>query len=360
MQEQDKSVSLSFSDSLQNLFGNYDENLKTIERAFDISITLRGDKIILKGEAEDVSKVEKILNHLASLLAHGRKVSREDVRSAIRIVSEDTEVNLEEVFSDSIQIPSRKGFVTPKSLTQKEYIEAIQHYDIVFGIGPAGTGKTYLAMAMGIYFLQNKTFHRIVLTRPAVEAGEKLGFLPGDLYEKVNPYLRPLYDALHEMMDIEKAQRLLERGTIEVAPLAFMRGRTLNDSFVILDEAQNTTSEQMKMFLTRLGFSSKAVITGDITQTDLPEDKVSGLKEAQMILNNVEGIKFIHFTEKDVVRHPLVQKIITAYENYEKASGPKASKRNHLIRIGDSNGNSASQSSEDEESQPAPVKTNCP
>lgn len=347
MQEQHKIVSLSFDGSLQNLFGSYDENLKTLEKAFDVSLTTRGNKLILQGDEIGLEKVEKVLKHLTALSANEYRVSNEDIYSAIRVVSEDTEADLQKVFLDPIQIPSRKGFISPKSLTQKHYVEAIRQHDIVFGIGPAGTGKTYLAMAMAVFFLQSKAYNRIILTRPAVEAGEKLGFLPGDLQEKVNPYLRPLYDALNDMMDIEKARRFIERGIIEVAPLAFMRGRTLNDSFVILDEAQNTTSEQMKMFLTRLGFNSKTVVTGDITQTDLPEDKVSGLKEAQRILSKIDGIEFVYFSEKDVVRHPLVQKIITAYE---KVDSRKQARKRHLVKVAERNGNSNSEPEEDEES----------
>jgi phosphate starvation-inducible PhoH-like protein len=227
-------------------------------------------------------------------------------------------INLEEIFLDTVYISSRKRVITPKSLAQKRYIDAIRKFDLVIGIGPAGTGKTYLAMAMAVSYLMKQEFERIVLTRPAVEAGEKLGFLPGDIAEKVNPYLRPLYDALHDMMDFDRASRLVEKGVIEVAPLAFMRGRTLNDSFIILDEAQNTGPEQMKMFLTRLGFGSKAVITGDITQVDLPEHKISGLIEIQGVLKGIEGIEFVYFSEKDVVRHPLVQDIIKAYERMEE------------------------------------------
>lgn len=346
MQEHYKSISLNYNSSLQNLFGSYDENIKAIEKFFDVSLTVRGTEFNVRGLEENVNKVEKVLKYLASLSTSGHTISSQDVHSAIRMMSEDAEVDLQQIFVDPIQISSRKGFITPKSLTQKNYMESIQQYDIVFGIGPAGTGKTYLAMAMAIFFLQNRVYNRIILARPAVEAGEKLGFLPGDLYEKVNPYLRPLYDALHDMMDMEKARKLIERGTIEVAPLAFMRGRTLNDSFVILDEAQNTTSEQMKMFLTRLGFNSKAVITGDITQTDLPEGKISGLKEAKVILNEIEGIKFIQFTEKDVVRHPLVQKIITAYE---KVGNDKSSQRKSLVKV-DNNGNSNLEPEKDSES----------
>jgi phosphate starvation-inducible PhoH-like protein len=237
----------------------------------------------------------------------------------VRLLSGDDRTNLKEIFLDRVYITSKKSAVTPKSLAQKEYIDAIRKHDIVFGIGPAGTGKTYLAMAMAVSALSKGIFSRIILTRPAVEAGESLGFLPGDLAEKVDPYLRPLYDALHDMMRFEKAANLMQKGIIEVAPIAFMRGRTLNDSFVILDEAQNTTSEQMKMFLTRIGFNSKAVITGDITQIDLPSDRTSGLIESKNILQNIEGIKFVFFSKRDVVRHKLVQKIIQAYEELEEA-----------------------------------------
>jgi phosphate starvation-inducible PhoH-like protein len=240
------------------------------------------------------------------------------------MISDDRSVSLEDVFLDAVYVSAKKKVITPKSLAQKRYIDAMRKHDLVIGIGPAGTGKTYLAMAMAVASLMKQEVDRIVLTRPAVEAGEKLGFLPGDIAEKVNPYLRPLYDALHDMMDFERASRLVERGVIEVAPLAFMRGRTLNDSFVILDEAQNTGSDQMKMFLTRLGFHSKAVITGDITQVDLPENKVSGLIEVQGILKKIEGIAFVYFSDKDVVRHPLVQDIVKAYEAYEK-NGKRAS-----------------------------------
>jgi phosphate starvation-inducible PhoH-like protein len=247
----------------------------------------------------------------------GYPVYPNDVDYAVRALSEDDRVRLKDIFLDKVYITSTKHCITPKSSAQKDYIDAIRHYDIVFGIGPAGTGKTYLAMAMAVAALSEKKVHRIILTRPAVEAGEALGFLPGDLAEKVDPYLRPLYDALHDMMRFEKVSTLIEKGIIEVAPLAFMRGRTLNDSFVILDEAQNTTSEQMKMFLTRIGFSSKAVITGDITQIDLPAGRPSGLIEAKNILQDIKGIKMIFFSKKDVVRHKLVQEIINAYEKLE-------------------------------------------
>ncbi len=246
------------------------------------------------------------------------QVSPEDIRQALSSAPESEGISLKELFHDNIQVASKRRFIIPKTATQKAYIEAIRHHDIVIGIGPAGTGKTYLAMAMAINAFLKKQVSRIVLARPAIEAGERLGFLPGDMYEKVNPYLRPLYDALYDMMEAEKAARLIERGVIEIAPLAFMRGRTLNDSFIILDEAQNTTSEQMKMYLTRLGFNSKTVITGDITQIDLPQGKSSGLVEIVRILDNIKGISFIFFSEKDVVRHKLVQEIIRAYEKHEK------------------------------------------
>jgi phosphate starvation-inducible PhoH-like protein len=273
----------------------------------------------LQGEPDAVEKAEKIINDLRKISHEGYFLNPEDIRFAIKSVSSESgSVSVKDLFLNNIPVSSKKRFIIPKTDTQKQYIEAIKNYDIVIGIGPAGTGKTYLAMAMAINAFLKKQVSRIVLARPAVEAGEKLGFLPGDLYEKVNPYLRPLYDALFDMMEAEKAGKLVDRGIIEIAPLAFMRGRTLNDSFIILDEAQNTTSEQMKMYLTRLGFNSKTVITGDVTQIDLPHGKVSGLTEAAKILSGIEGIKFVYFSEKDVVRHKLVQEIVKAYERYEK------------------------------------------
>ena len=299
---------------IQSLIGEYDENLKFIEKALKVKINARGNDISIHGEADEVELTRRLLQELYFLLESKHPIYHNEIDYAIKILKDNKNANLKEVFLDIIHVSPKQRLITPKSVVQKQYIDAIRKYDIVISIGPAGTGKTYLAMAMAISSLIKKEIDRIILTRPAVEAGEKLGFLPGDLYEKVNPYLRPLYDALHDMMDLEKASRLLQKGIIEVAPLAFMRGRTLNDSFVILDEAQNTTSEQMKMFLTRLGFSSKAVITGDITQTDLPSGRQSGLKEIQSILPAIEGIKFVYFSEKDVVRHPLVQEIIVAYE----------------------------------------------
>lgn len=303
---------------LQNFLGEYDENLKLLEQTFQISLFNRGNELTLKGEEQNVLFVERIVEELTTLSARGYAISGKDVQSAIRILSQDRNARLLDVYLHSIELSSRKTGVCPKSLVQKQYIETIKEYDLVFGIGPAGTGKTYLAMAMAIAALHHKQCSRIILTRPAVEAGEKLGFLPGDMYEKVNPYLRPLYDALYDMLDIERAQKMVERGLIEIAPIAFMRGRTLNDSFIILDEAQNTTSEQMKMFLTRLGYHSKAVVTGDVTQIDLPNDKKSGLKEAQVILKDVEKLKFVYFSKHDVVRHTLVQDIIEAYEQSEE------------------------------------------
>jgi phosphate starvation-inducible PhoH-like protein len=279
--------------------------------------------VSVTGKEPGVRLARRALQELYELLAAGYPVVPQDVQYTIKILQEKESASVKDIFLDTVYISAMKRRISPKSLNQKRYIEAIRTHDIVFGIGPAGTGKTYLAMAMAVAALMNQEFIRIVLARPAVEAGEKLGFLPGDLAEKVNPYLRPLYDALHDMMDFEKAMRLVQRGIIEVAPLAFMRGRTLNDSFVILDEAQNTTSEQMMMFLTRLGFGAKAVITGDVTQIDLPPGATSGLVEARDLLRNVEGIAFVHFTERDVVRHPLVQNIIRAYESRRARRSPQ-------------------------------------
>jgi phosphate starvation-inducible PhoH-like protein len=310
---------LIFSDInlASQLFGEYNSNLKRIAELTDVSIHARGNTIFIEGDSIAESLAKKILKQLYGLLKDGYPIYPNDVEYAVRILSEDDRIKLKDIFLDTVYITSKKRPVIPKSQAQKEYIDAIRSSDMVFGVGPAGTGKTYLAMAMAVAALSKGKVNRIILTRPAVEAGEALGFLPGDLAQKVDPYLRPLYDALHDMMQFEKVSNLIERGVIEVAPLAFMRGRTLNDSFVILDEAQNTTSEQMKMFLTRIGFSSKAVITGDITQIDLPVGKPSGLIEAKDILQGIEGIKFIFFSKKDVVRHGLVQKIIKAYEDLD-------------------------------------------
>jgi phosphate starvation-inducible protein PhoH and related proteins len=283
---------------------------------FNVQIRTDGHDLVVEGDAADVSRTARVVSQLSDLLREGYKFNKGDVKIASQLVAEDDAVDLRDHFLRGVVKPGGKRQVTPKSATQRRYLDSIDQYDIVFGIGPAGTGKTYLAMAQAVSALLAKKVTRIILTRPAVEAGEKLGFLPGDLQEKVNPYLRPLYDALYDMMEIDRVERLFERNIIEVAPIAFMRGRTLNDAFVILDEAQNTTSEQMKMFLTRLGFGSKAVITGDITQIDLPAGRTSGLVEAMRVVGNIEGIAFVHFTERDVVRHNLVQQIVKAYEAY--------------------------------------------
>jgi phosphate starvation-inducible PhoH-like protein len=300
----------------ESLFGTYDENLKQLESQFGVRIRTSGKELLVEGDPADVARAEKVLEQLSGLMRGGYRLGKGDVKTAATLVTQDENVDLSDYFLRSATKTSGKRQVVPKTITQKRYLDAIEQHDIVFGIGPAGTGKTYLAMAQAVSFLLAKRVSRIILARPAVEAGEKLGFLPGDLQEKVNPYLRPLYDALYDMIEIDRAERLLERGTIEVAPIAFMRGRTLNDAFVILDEAQNTTSEQMKMFLTRLGFGSKAVITGDITQVDLPTGRTSGLTEAMKVVGNVEGIAFVHFDDRDVVRHALVQQIVKAYEAY--------------------------------------------
>jgi phosphate starvation-inducible PhoH-like protein len=299
---------------MTSLFGQHDEHLKIVEAETGARLTVDGTAIEVRGDDIQAELAARILRQLYGLVEAGYPLYASDVGYAVRILSSDRNAKLREIFLDTVFISAHKRTIAPKSIAQKHYIDSIRKYDIVFGIGPAGTGKTYLAMAMAVAALVKNEVTRIVLTRPAVEAGERLGFLPGDLAEKVNPYLRPLYDALNDMVDVERARRYMERGTIEVAPLAFMRGRTLNDSFVILDEAQNTTREQMKMFLTRLGFGSKAVITGDVTQIDLPAGKTSGLIEARDILAGIEGIGFVRFTERDVVRHRLVQAIITAYE----------------------------------------------
>ncbi|MDA8169740.1 MAG: PhoH family protein, partial [Nitrospiraceae bacterium] len=283
-----------------------------------MAVSFRGDKLLIQGEESSVRKAEKLVDELRSVSRQGYNLKPEDVKHAAKTRAAEEGASIKKLFESNVEVPSRKRLILPKTEVQRQYIEAIRKYDMVFGIGPAGTGKTYLAMAMAVNSLLKKEVNRIVLARPAVEAGEKLGFLPGDIYEKVNPYLRPLYDALFDMMEMERALHLIEKGVIEVAPLAFMRGRTLNDSFIILDEAQNTTSEQMKMYLTRLGFSSRTVITGDITQIDLPAGKPSGLVEAERVLRNTKGIKMIYFSEKDVVRHKLVQDILRAYERYEK------------------------------------------
>lgn len=309
-----KKITFPDHELLGMLCGEQNTHIKLLEKRIGVTINVRGTDFTLQGGDWEIELTERVLTQLYALIQNNYPLYTNDVEYALRILSGDQSADLKKIFLDSVFISSKKKVITPKSLNQKKYIEGIRGFDIVFSIGPAGTGKTYLAMAMAMASLVKKEINRVVLTRPAVEAGERLGFLPGDLYEKVNPYLRPLYDALHDMMDFEEASHLIQRGIIEVAPLAFMRGRTLNDSFVILDEAQNATSDQMKMFLTRLGFSSKAVITGDVTQTDLPEGKTSGLVEARDLLKHIKGIEFIYFSRDDVVRHPLVQEIIDAYE----------------------------------------------
>jgi phosphate starvation-inducible PhoH-like protein len=307
---------LVFADNwvAMSLFGERNANLKRVERETGAEVHSRGSEVTFVGPPESVRRARSLLEQLSGMVREGRPITPDDVSRAAEILRGQGGTTVKEVFSDTILVGSRARPIAAKGLAQKQYVDAIWKHDIVFGIGPAGTGKTYLAMALAIRFLMEKRVKRIVLTRPAVEAGERLGFLPGSLEEKVSPYLRPLYDAIHDMMDFEKADQLVARGLIEIAPIAFMRGRTLNDSFVILDEAQNTTTEQMKMFLTRLGFESKAVITGDVTQIDLPENRRSGLTEAAHILHGIEGIEFCRFTEVDVVRHPLVQAIIKAYD----------------------------------------------
>ena len=305
---------------LETLFGVHDQNIKYLESLLDVRIDARGQDLSIDGDPRDVETAQGILEDFSELFKEGRQFTDKELREAFAQIAEDRAFSLRDYFTKARFNPAGKKQVAPKSATQRKYIQAIQDQDVVFGIGVAGTGKTYLAVAMAVQALMQKQVNRIVLARPAVEAGEKLGFLPGDLQDKVDPYLRPLYDALFDLIDYERVTRLLEKRVIEVAPLAFMRGRTLADAFIILDEAQNTTSEQMKMFLTRIGFGSKAVITGDVTQVDLPTGKRSGLIEAERILADVQGIEFVYFTEKDVVRHKLVQMIIKAYEEHSKKS----------------------------------------
>jgi phosphate starvation-inducible PhoH-like protein len=307
-------------EGIETLYGAHDTNLKLIESLLDVEIRTQGADVIVEGQPANEQRAAHILEQLKKLLDEGHSLTKGDVQTAAQLLVENPNLDLRDYFAKASQPSGARRRVNPKSVNQRRYLDAIERFDIVFGVGPAGTGKTYLAMAQAVTYLMAKKVTRIILARPAVEAGEKLGFLPGDLQEKVNPYLRPLYDALYDLMDTDRAARLLERGTIEVAPIAFMRGRTLNDAFVILDEAQNTTSEQMKMFLTRLGFGSKAVVTGDITQIDLPVGRVSGLVEALKVVRDIDGIGFVYFDERDVVRHKLVQQIVKAYDTFSNGA----------------------------------------
>ena len=307
-------LTIKNDEEAQALFGKHDQYLRRIEQALGVSVVLRGEQIKVTGGEEPVAKTMRLFDDLLVVVRSGAPLRKDDFDYALRAIDDERLIRLRQVYQERVEVPSKRRFVIPRTPGQKAYVDAMRAHDIVFGIGPAGTGKTYLAMAMAVEHLTKGEVSRIILTRPAVEAGERLGYLPGDLFEKINPYLRPLYDALYEMMESDMIQRYIDRGIIEVAPLAYMRGRTLNDSYIILDEAQNTTSEQMKMFLTRLGFDSKAVITGDVTQVDLPADRVSGLIQVQGILANIPGIQFVTFSGQDVVRHELVQEIIKAYE----------------------------------------------
>ncbi|HEX7154606.1 MAG TPA: PhoH family protein [Thermoanaerobaculia bacterium] len=320
-----KSIELTVDEQgAHTLFGNHDENLRALEDAFVVKISSRGREIFVSGKTENIEAAERVLNELQDLIHKGYPIKKSDISTGIRVKRDKPDQSLVDFFTDDKVPQAIRRVITPRNLAQKLYLQAIQDNDIVFGVGPAGTGKTYLAVAAAAAALQEKSVKRIVLCRPAVEAGERLGFLPGDIAEKINPYLRPLYDSLYDIIGFEKVEKLMERSIIEIAPLAFMRGRTLNDAFIILDEAQNTTPEQMKMFLTRLGFGSKAVVTGDITQVDLPDGKKSGLREVRRILDGVEGLMFFDFNQKDVVRHPLVAKIVTAYDRIDAENASNA------------------------------------
>jgi len=315
----ERQMSIDDINLISELFGKYDENLKVIEEEFQTEIFLRDNMLVVVGDNNSTELVEKLIYKLMEIINTQQRLTKQELRYTIELVKKGREEQLKELLNDVVCITASGKTIKPKTIGQKMYIDSIRNNDIVFGIGPAGTGKTYLAMAMAVTAFKNKEVNRIVLTRPAVEAGESLGFLPGDLQEKVDPYLRPIYDALFDILGVETYSKLIEKGLIEVAPLAYMRGRTLDSAYVILDEAQNTTNEQMKMFLTRLGFGSKAIITGDITQIDLSKGKASGLVTVLEVLKNVKGIEFIRLTKKDIVRHPLVQRIIEAYEEYENS-----------------------------------------
>jgi len=338
--------------NLETLFGTRDENLHLLERGLNVTIDLMPDSVQIGGGRDDVNRVEQVFSDFDYLRSHGHQIYNGELTSMLRVLVADPSVTLRQLADASKQrAVGNKRQVQPKSVNQREYLEAIEQSDMVFGVGPAGTGKTYLAVAMAVSFLIAKKVQRIILARPAVEAGERLGFLPGTLQEKVDPYLRPLYDALYDLLEPEKVDRFLEKNVIEIAPIAFMRGRTLNDSFVILDEAQNTTSEQMKMFVTRLGFNSKAVITGDITQIDLPNPSRSGLIEAMNVLQGVDGIRFQLFNETDVVRHHLVQRIIRAYEDYKARDDRQLS-----LELGSEANAAVLPNIEDKAKQSAPVQ----
>ncbi|MBI3088101.1 MAG: PhoH family protein [Candidatus Omnitrophica bacterium] len=320
----ERSLTLRNDQEAQALFGKHDQHLRKVEQALGVSIVARGEELKISGADESISKTLRLFDDLFVVIRSGAPLRKEDLDYALKALSDPRLIQLRQIYQERIEVPSRRRFIIPRTPGQKVYVEAMRSHDIVFAIGPAGTGKTYLGMAMAVENLTKGEVSRIILTRPAVEAGEKLGYLPGDIAEKINPYLRPLYDALYEMMEVDMVQRYIDRGIIEVAPLAFMRGRTLNDSFIILDEAQNSTSEQMKMFLTRLGFDSKAVITGDVTQVDLPPDRVSGLVHVQEILQDVPGLRFVGFSGQDVVRHELVQSIIEAYDRADRNNHGKS------------------------------------
>ncbi|HEV7240511.1 MAG TPA: PhoH family protein [Thermoanaerobaculia bacterium] len=322
MSEQKTTIELTLDErQTHTLFGNHDENLRAIEDAFRVKISSRGNEIFVSGAEENRGSVQRLIGDLQQLIAQGYPMQKSDVATGVRVIRDKPDTNLVEFFTDDSVPSSIRRVVSPRNMAQKMYLQAIQDYDIVFAVGPAGTGKTYLAVAAAAAALQDKQIKRIILCRPAVEAGERLGFLPGDIAEKINPYLRPLYDSLYDIIGFEKVEKLMERSIIEIAPLAFMRGRTLNDSFIILDEAQNTTPEQMQMFLTRLGFGSRMVVTGDITQIDLPREQASGLIQVRDILREVDGIGVVEFGHEDVVRHKLVQRIVEAYKRHAEETG---------------------------------------
>lgn len=326
-QNNEKLLQVGDINILHELFGNLDENIKIIEDKYDVHVVSRSGNIIILGDENKIDEAQKVLSTLIEMIQSGEKLDKQKILYTISLFHEGEEDKINDILDDIVCVTSRGKFIKPKTLGQKRYIEAIKNNDIVFGVGPAGTGKSYLAVAMAVKAFKNKEVSRIILTRPAVEAGESLGFLPGDLQMKVDPYLRPLYDALYDILGGETYIKYKERGMIEVAPLAYMRGRTLDDSFIILDEAQNTTRAQMKMFLTRIGFGTKTVVNGDVTQIDLPKGRKSGLNEAIDILKDIKGIEFVHLTSRDVVRHSLVQKIIKAYDSYENSKVKRKNKR---------------------------------